>query len=186
MKRLFIATQITLNESYLNLIACLKSGCRHDDIVWVNHDLQHLTLRFLGATPENQIPALKEMLGKIVADTQSFSLEMNKLGVFGSRYAPSVIWLGFNEFEPFSNLFNTVESELCKLGFQPNYGNFVPHITAGRVKKVDSKKRFWELIEKSQPESSQLLDIKEISLIQSHLTTQGPVYKVLDSYMLKQ
>jgi RNA 2',3'-cyclic 3'-phosphodiesterase len=186
MKRLFIATQICLNQSYLDLIGGLRKECSYDDIVWVNNDLQHLTLRFLGATSEIRIPLLMEMLDEVASVTEPFKMKMNKLGVFGSRYSPSVIWLGFEEFEGYRKLFEKVEENLEKMDFEPNHGNFVPHITLGRIKKIDNKKRFWEIIEKSQPVNFQIIDINEISLIQSHLTTQGPIYKTLRNFSLKR
>jgi len=185
MKRLFIAAKICLNQPSLDLIAGLRKECSYDEIVWVNNDLQHLTLRFLGATPEIRISPLMEMIEKVTSVTEPFKMKMNKLGVFGSRYSPSVIWLGFEEFECYRKLFEKVEENLVKMDFEPNHGNFVPHITLGRIKKIDNKKRFWEIIEKSKPLNPQIINIDEISLIQSHLTTQGPIYKMLRNFSLR-
>lgn len=184
MKRLFIAAKISFSQPLLELIASLRKECSYDDIVWVNNELQHLTLRFLGATPENKISPLIEMLSEVTAVTESFKMEINKLGVFGSRYAPIVIWLGFEEFGCYQTLFKKVEENLVQMDFEPNRGNFVPHITLGRIKKIDSKKQFWKTIEKAKPLSSQILNIEEISLIQSHLTTQGPIYKTVQNFRL--
>ena len=64
-------------------------------------------------------------------------------------------------------------------GFQKNYGNFVPHVTVGRIKKIDHKKRFWETIEKRQPNFLQTIPVRQLKLIQSKLTNEGPVYKTL-------
>ena len=186
MKRLFIATKICLNQSYLDLIAGLRKECTYDEIVWVNNDLQHLTLRFLGETPEKSIFSLIDIIERVTSDTEPFKMKMNKLGVFGSRYSPSVIWFGFDEFECFRKLFEKVEENLVKMDFEPNHGNFVPHITLGRIKKIDNKKRFWKIIEKYQPENFQIIDINEISIIQSRLTTQGPIYKTLQNFRLKR
>ncbi len=186
MKRLFIAAKICLDQPFLELIGTLRKECSYDDIVWVNNNLQHLTLRFLGATPESKILSLIKMLKEVTSATKSFKMEINKLGVFGSRYAPKVVWLGFEEFEYYQNLFKIVEENLVLMGFEPNQGNFVPHITLGRIKKLDSTKRFWKTIEKSGPHSSQVINIEEISLIQSHLTTQGPIYKTLHSFRLQR
>ena len=185
MKRLFIAANICLDQPYLDLIAGLRKECSYDNIVWVNNDLQHLTLRFLGATPEAVISPLVDMVDEVASVTEPFKMKMNKLGVFGSRYSPSVIWLGFDEFECFRKLFEKVEENLVKMNFDPNHGNFVPHITLGRIKKIDNKRHFWNTIDKLQPVNFQIIDINEISLIQSRLTTQGPIYKVLKNFSLK-
>ena len=54
MKRLFIATKIELNEQYMSLMRQLQRQLSGDKIVWVDSQLQHLTLRFLGQTADNQ------------------------------------------------------------------------------------------------------------------------------------
>lgn len=179
MKRLFIATKIELNEQYMSLIRQLQRQLSGDKIVWVDSQLQHLTLRFLGQTPESQIPKLKNILNEVAQQTHAFSLNLDKLGIFGSKYAPEVLWLGFSEFEPYVSLFNTLEERLLALGFEPNHGNVVPHITLGRIKETQSKKYFWKVFEQNQPTFSQGISINEITLFQSHLQTTGPIYKPL-------
>jgi len=179
MKRLFIAVNIELSNEFQALTQQLRNDLRNDDIVWVKNNLQHLTLRFLGETPETKIEPITNILSSIANSTQVFDLQLDKMGVFGSKYAPTVLWYGFSEFSLFKNLFENLEKELLQIGFQGNYGNFVPHITVGRIKKVDNKKRFWETIEKRQPHFSQTISIHHLSLVQSKLTNEGPVYKTL-------
>ncbi|MEG1555286.1 MAG: 2'-5' RNA ligase family protein, partial [Bacteroidales bacterium] len=70
------------------------------------------------------------------------------------------------------------------LDFEPNHGNFVPHITLGRIKKVDDKKHFWKLIDTSKPDFTQVISIDEIILFQSKLTPSGPLYKVIETFSL--
>lgn len=58
MKRLFIATKIELDSSFAQLRLKLQSELRHNNIVWVEDSLRHLTLRFLGAPPTERIVGL--------------------------------------------------------------------------------------------------------------------------------
>ncbi len=185
MKRLFIATKITLGAEYQQLVAQLKQELRHDDIIWVKNEVQHLTLRFLGATPDSQIPGIKRALEEVCRESTPFYLDLNKLGAFGSRYKPDVLWLGFNEFFFYKQLFEKLETRLLDLGLEPAYGNFVPHITLGRVKHVINKQRFWKSVEKLSPTVSQMLPITEMTLYQSFLHKDGPEYKPLATYKLK-
>ena len=186
MKRLFIATKVELNEQYMSLTRQLQRQLSGDRIVWVDSQLRHLTLRFLGQTPDYQIPKLKKILNEVANQTQAFTLNMDKLGIFGSQYAPSVLWLGFSTFEPYRQLFENLENQLLKLGFDPNQGNVVPHITLGRIKETQSKKYFWKVFENCQPAFSQNIPINEITLFQSHLQPTGPIYKALHTAYLKQ
>ena len=186
MKRLFIATKIELNEQHMSLMRQLLRQLSGDKIVWVDSQLQHLTLRFLGQTADDQIPKLKKVLNEVANQTQAFTLNMDKLGIFGSKYAPSVIWLGFSEFEAYKMLFERMEERILDLGFEPNHGNMVPHITLGRIKETQSKKYFWKVFENNYPTFSQSIPINEITLYQSHLQTTGPIYKTLHTAYLKQ
>jgi len=182
MKRLFIAVDIELSEQFQNLTQQLHLDLRNDEIVWVRSGLQHLTLRFLGETPEAKIEPVSNALSSLAKNTQPFELQLDKMGVFGSKYAPATLWYGFSEFALFKSLFEKLEKELSLIGFSTNYGNFVPHITVGRIKKVDNKKRFWETIEKRQPQFSQTISVNHLKLIQSKLTNDGPVYKTLGNF----
>jgi len=179
MKRLFIAVDIELLNEFQKLTQNLKTDLKNDSIVWVKNDLQHITLRFLGETPDYKIEPVANILSNLANATQAFTLHLDKMGIFGSKYAPTTLWYGFSEFTLLQNLFEKLEKELTEFGFEKNYGNFVPHITVGRIKKVDNKKRFWETIEKWQPQFSQTVQVSHIKLMQSKLHNDGPVYKTL-------
>jgi 2'-5' RNA ligase len=185
MRRLFIATKYQLSNSHLTLLADLKRFMHNDEVVWVNVPLQHITLRFLGATPEPLVQPVADMLTAIAQEVSTFSLSMNKLGVFGSRYAPRVIWLGFEHFEAYQQLFDKLENRLLSMGFEANYGNTVPHLTLGRIRKIDNKKRFWSWITEHAAIEPQKVTFDELTLFQSFLTPQGPVYKPLKKIKLK-
>lgn len=186
MKRLFIATPIiTLSAEIQKISADLRFRLRHDDIVWVKGEVQHLTMRFLGATPPQLEAGTRRALSDVCAHHAPFTLTINKIGVFGSHYHPKVLWLGFDHFEPFKAVFEDLEPRLQSLGFEPNEGNFVPHITLGRIKNLHSKDKFWESVEAVQQQPfAQELQISSLNLYQSFLHKEGPEYKVISSSRL--
>ncbi|MCL2246376.1 MAG: RNA 2',3'-cyclic phosphodiesterase [Lentimicrobiaceae bacterium] len=183
MKRLFIAVDVELSDQFQTLTQQLHADLRNDEIVWVKNELQHLTLRFLGETPEAKIESVLHALSTVAGTTEPFELKLDKLGVFGSKYAPDTLWFGFSEFSNFRNLFEMLEKELLQMGFHENYGNFVPHVSVGRIKKVDHKKRFWETIEQRQPQFSQMIPVQQLKLIQSKLSNNGPHYKTIKNFV---
>ncbi len=177
MKRTFIAIKIDLAEEYAELLRELQRHTSFDDIVWVKDALHHLTLRFIGKTPEDKISKISQLVNVIAAETPNFTLKINKLGVFGSRYCPKVIWLGFEQNDTLNTLFQQIEKKLVEeLGFEPAEGNWVPHLTLGRIKKIDDKKRFWQLIERMQPTYQQEIEVNEITFFRSQLEKEGPIY----------
>lgn len=186
MKRLFIATPVvSLAPETEATIARLRQNLRHDDIVWVKDDVRHLTLRFLGATPKQKVPEIREAMQRNFQDFDPFTMNITKIGVFGSKYKPEVLWLGFDNFSDFEALFNKIEPELQNIGYESNRGNFVPHITLGRVKKTISKQKFWCAVdEASSSFVGQKIQITALNLYQSFLNKDGPEYKVLFSSKL--
>ena len=182
---MFIAFKMELAEEYGMLLNRLKTGTRFDYVKWVEGDLQHLTLRFLGKTPDSKIATLCQILAEVSKETEPFTLKINKLGVFGSHYHPTTLWLGFEEQPILNQLFEKMEVRLTQeLGFKPNDGNFVPHLTLGRIKKIDNKKRFWELFESSQLNYFQEFTINEMILYRSQLEKEKPIYTEMGKWKL--
>ena len=185
MKRLFIAFKLDLSSEYDMMLKQLKLATRFDEIKWVEGHLQHLTLKFLGKTPEPKIEPLCQNLAQIAKETEPFKMKISKLGVFGSQYRPTTLWLGFENQPILNQLFDKVENRLTsELGFEANDGNFVPHLTLGRIKKMDNKKRFWEAINKNQPTYFQGFTINEMILYRSQLEKEGPIYTELGKWEL--
>ncbi len=180
MKRLFIATGIiTLSPELQKWKSGLRYALRHDDLVWVQESVCHLTLRFLGATPDSRLPAIRQAMAQVAANHSSMTLSLDKAGVFGSRYAPKVLWLGFEDFAELKSLFAELEQKLTAEGFEPAYGNFVPHVTMARIKQVVDKRKFWQTIESNRLLVKQQVQINELTLYQSFLHKEGPEYKPL-------
>ena len=186
MKRLFIAIPITLDPEFVALGEQLKARTGYDRIVWTQAEVQHLTLRFLGETPDNKIEPLITALGTIFNDVRRFQLTIDKLGVFGSHYKPTTLWLGFQDFEVLKPIHERIEETLPTLGFEADHGNFVPHITLGRIKEIANKNKFWQLFEHSQPTHQQTIDVKQIILYRSKLRPEGPVYTEMAHWDLKE
>lgn len=179
MPRTFIAIKINLSPEYDALKKELQRRTTYDDIVWVANELNHLTLRFIGKTPSQQVAQLKKLLAEIAWKTPCFSLKISNLGLFGSRYCPRVVWLGFEQQPVLTQLVEDINDKLEELGFEPAEGNFVPHITLGRIKNIHNKKKFSELIEELQPAFKQEIEIREIILYKSQLEKDGPIYTEL-------
>lgn len=185
MKRLFIAIPIQLDKEFTHCVERLKQGTSNDRITWVQTHVQHLTLRFLGETPEGDIEPLMQALDNVFREEKGFDLKVDKLGVFGSHYKPTALWLGFSDFELLKNLHEKIEQALSTVGIAPDRGNFVPHITLGRVKNILDKNKFWNLFQQSQPHHQQKIMVNRVVLYQSKLHKDGPVYRELKSWPLE-
>ena len=177
-KRLFIGVEVVPDERFLSVYDKLKSQTtKLDKINWVSPDLMHITLKFLGETPTEKISDIVENLRIACKDVAPFVVNIGRIGLFGSRYQPRVLWLGVNNAEILQSLHHSIEKQMRKLGFPPNIGNFVPHLTLARINKIDDKKRFIQQIEQNQTTQIQQVAVKEIILYESILLNRIPVYE---------
>ncbi|MCD4682564.1 MAG: RNA 2',3'-cyclic phosphodiesterase [Bacteroidales bacterium] len=185
MKRIFTAIKINPNDKSLQIYNELKSACRNDKINWVEPHNLHITLKFFGETEENKIPDIVSALLEIAKHHTGFSFYLKDVGIFGSHYKPKVIWFGVDRMGELKALANDVLNGMGDLGFERDRQNFVPHLTIGRIKFTDNKRLFQETIEKYKSVDIQKQTINQFFLIESFLGSQGPVYKILESFQLQ-
>lgn len=184
MKRIFAAVKIHPNEVLMDVHEALKSACKYDRITWVNPDNMHITLKFFGETEEERIPAIKNQLQKLVSGHYAFDLHLKGIGVFGSKYKPRVVWIGMDPNPDLVNLGQNILDEMESLGFMKDRQNFVPHLTLGRIKFVDDKNRFFELIQSYGDTPISTEKVYEVVLYESLLSQSGPKYYPLDTFGL--
>jgi 2'-5' RNA ligase len=178
VKRLFIAIDTVPDSSFVDVYTKIKSSStKLDKINWVKPDLIHATLKFLGETPEEKIPSILKGLEGVVSNISPFSLKIGRIGVFGSRYQPRVLWFGIDKNPIIEQLHVQLQKEMRKLDFKYDVGNFVPHITVARINKIDNKRKFWETIEAVQTSFIQEIEVKEVILYESILNGHIPVYQ---------
>ena len=111
-------------------------------------------------------------------------MHINKTGIFGSSYQPRVIWFGIDNNPVLSNLAENTLNNMAAIGFERDRQNFVPHLTIGRIKYVDDKKYFNQIIERYSASDIQKVSVTEIYLYESILRKEGPIYNVVKSFKL--
>ncbi len=164
----------------------LKSGMRHEEIKWVEEHNIHVTLKFFGETAERKINTITGVLRECAGNAVPVVLKLSGLGIFGSSYAPKVIWVGIEPFKEVADLMKTVHSSLAVAGFEADRQNLVPHLTLGRIKFLHDKVLFRHILEQHKTIASEPVHIGEIILYESILRREGPEYIVLDRFPLKK
>lgn len=184
MKRLFAAVKIHPTDNFISTYDDLRKGLRFADIKWVPPENIHVTLKFFGETDEEGIPDINQVLGIVAKDHQPFTLDLKDVGIFGSSYAPRVIWFGMDRAEPLVKLANHVLKEVETIGWERDRQNFVAHLTVGRVNFVPDKRLFQKVIDDLKDIYIQPVQVKEIHLYESILRKEGPLYKVIKTFAL--
>ena len=185
MKRIFAAIKIFPDENFLKLYYRLKSGLKHDKIKWVEPENIHITLKFFGETEETKINSIINVFNKVTEDFKSFDPELENVGIFGSSYKPKVIWFGIKNNEQLINLSNSVNENLIPVGYISDRQNFVPHLTVARIKFLNDKRLFRQIIDKNKTIKIQKIKVDKIYLFESILKHEGPIYNVIEEFPLK-
>jgi 2'-5' RNA ligase len=154
------------------------------DVKWESTPKLHITLRFLGDTPE-------ELLRDFVLYNEGVSrrfpplpIRYRGVGCFPGPHDPRVIWAGVEDpGGTMAALQAGIEEAVCRLGLPPERKRFHAHVTLGRVKGRRGMHRLLEMME------SAILDgpsatVGEFTLMKSILRPGGSEYTVLHSFPL--
>jgi len=177
--RTFIA--LNFSDSFKQKISFSKY--KINGIKWVETQNIHLTLVFLGdIIKENNLEILKNSVS-CVSRFKKFNITISHSGAFPDFERPRVLWLGIDKGEnEILNIYSVLSNKLKENGFIFE-ARFSPHITIGRVKgKID--KKFIEEFKNYKIDNNLEEEILSVDIMQSLLTSSGPIYKNIYSEKL--
>lgn len=175
--RLFIA--ITLPKEVRDHLYDL--GCQVDrnlaKVHWVAKKNLHLTLKFLGNVPNDDVKEVANALDDV--SFTSFRLKLTKVGFYPGGFVINVVWVGVDNEEMVVELQKLVDSETL------TFGDMKPgaHITLGRVKFVKDKKGLLDKVNNLEVKPLEF-EVNSFTLLKSILTKDGPNYEVVKEYKL--
>jgi len=166
----------------------LKSGSRAP-IKWVDPDIIHLTLKFLGNISPDIIGRITAALEEACHGVIPLHLEITEPGVFPNTRRVQVVWVGLTgEVERLGQLQKCIDSRLEPLGFKAETRPFAPHLTLARVREQatpDERQNLGQLVTGATLEGGGSLNVEAVHLMRSQLTSKGPVYTRIGSVTLK-
>jgi 2'-5' RNA ligase len=152
----------------------------HADVRWVSPDKIHLTLRFFGNIEESRVDLILKSIEEPIRNTLPFSLKVRGVGAFPSLKNPRVIWMGLVDGkEVLVSFQKQMESQLEKIGFQPDDRPFHPHLTLGRMKSSQGREDLAGRMEKHKEEEFGDFPVERVVLFKSDLRPTGPIYTPL-------
>lgn len=159
----------------------LDVQCGPNAVRWTRAAQLHLTLRFYGNVPGEQLEALKGALHRAAVGTSPLSLTARGLGCFPSSQRPNIIWLGLEgDLDELEKLQARIEQESAGFGNHSEDRKFHPHLTIGRVKASGRHaRRVGEIIQSTELASLGTWEVNEITLMQSQLLPTGSIYTPL-------
>ncbi len=176
-KRLFIA--IPFSDSVVKKLAEYGNSYNSNDINWTEENNLHITAHFLGNVDENLIPIIDQTLNKLISARRRFILNYNKILLAPPGRTPNMLWAVFFPSQEFSALCNLVSSALGNIVNNRDHNQPIPHITLCRFKNGFAANR----VRVKQIKLDNIL-VSKCQLIESNLTPNGPIYKILFEYNL--
>lgn len=180
--RLFVALQIP--EAVKNQIFDLRESIVNDSkLKWEPSEKIHLTLKFLGDFPVDQISEIKSDI-EFLSEYHSLKCILTKFDFFYRDKVPSILWAGLEIEETINEIVKKLNETFKKHSIPAEEKRFKPHLTLLRIKRnveagfVSSFKNFtFKPI---------LFKANTITLYKSELNKFGSKYYELQNYKLKE
>ena len=187
--RLFIAVELPSQalSALSNLIHGLRASALGGMRLVTTKNI-HLTLKFLGDTKADRLPALMASLDGLTGRTAPFALELGDVGGFPNLNRTRVLWVGLaGEIQPLYGLVSLIEEACVALDFKANAQPFSPHLTVARMRdsaSPEARRKAGETLTSLPWEKGVPIPIDSFKLIQSTLAPQGSIYETLHTVSL--
>lgn len=166
----------------------LQRNCPPGVVRWTRPEQFHLTLKFLGDVPADQVPALEKSTAAVCAGLPALGLSARGIGFFPGAKKPRVIWVGASDGAGrLSDLHGKLDEALRWLAPTERSEKFAGHITLGRFKPGHHAAipRLLELAGEIHQRHFGDWLAGEVEIIRSELTAAGADHVPLASFQLR-
>jgi 2'-5' RNA ligase len=174
MTRAFIALELTNDiKDQLAIAQQTLRGCKAR-LTFVDPELIHITVKFLGEVDDKKLREVMDALAKV-----SFVPYPVTTGIVtvNNKNRPHTVWCTIQDTGESERLFVLIEDALAPLGFARETRRFTPHATIARVKSFDPS--LFTALNTLNAASYGSCRINGMKLKKSTLLPQGPVYEDL-------
>ena len=143
--RLFVAVPVPADA--VRAVSALVEGVRaadgaaivgpirrgSNDVRWVRLDGLHVTLRFIGPTPDEKVEAVGRAVRTVAGASAPFDVRLAGAGAFPTPDRPRALWLGVDDgAKQLEDLAARLDAELVSLGWPADGRPFRAHLTLAR------------------------------------------------------
>ncbi len=163
-----------------------KVDIRKGDVKWVEPESMHLTLKFLGEVPDNQVVQVCNITKDVAGRHRRFDFVVREGGSFGGHSA-RVLWIGAGlDCPELLEVQQDLEDDLADAGWPQESRQFSGHLTLCRIRNSKAGEKLGRLIEQYHDYDLGVVHAGSITVFESQLTGQGPLYTPLGSYRLSE
>jgi len=188
-RRLFVAIPApeAVRAEMLRVQRELEPFAPRNVVRWTKPEQFHLTLKFLGDVPANQVEALQKSVLAACGNCPALRLRAQDIGFFPNDRSPRVIWAGVNDAE---NRLPDLQKEIGRavrhFVEKPGAENFAGHLTLGRFKSF-RRRGVEEIVRRAAAIPDRLFGewtAEEVELVQSDLSPSEARHTRLAAFRL--
>ena len=155
-------------------------------IRWVDPELIHLTVKFLGEVSPETVDELAPTIGAVTTGCRAFDMNIDGVGGFPNLKRPRVLYADCEAGPQLEIVHDGVERAMQALGFPLEGRPFRPHLTLGRAAR-DARAPAWSGLNRiaSAIRMDELAHVSSIDVMESRLHSKGPEYFVRSSVTLE-
>ncbi len=146
---------------------------------FVERENLHLTITFLGNIREEEVGSLKKKLDMITKDTERFQINLSGLKVIPNENYVRVLGISIKDNGEMADLIKNIGNAVGGKYYETN------KLTLCRVKTVKDKNNLRDFIEKNHDVKIGDFEVKNIALVKSVLSRNGPLYETVEKFELK-
>ena len=180
--RLFVA--VSIPDRHLERIDAEIAPFR-DKVVnarWIDIENQHVTLKFLGSTPEDRLADVERVCSMVATSNAPAEVSLTGTGAFPSERRVRVLWVGLDDPEGLlTRLAGDLEQAFEPLGYASEARAFTPHLTLCRFKIPVPLKAGLPTVDVSDLGS---FPIDRLELYRSYLSPKGARYERIGEFPL--
>ena len=155
---------------------------------WVHLDTLHVTLRFLGDTPPDRVPAVVDAVREGVGPRPSFDVRLGGAGSFPPEGRKiRALWLGIIDGSiELGSIVDDLSPPLARLGWPAEARPFRPHLTVARTDATGIRDAVLtaRALEAAAEEWTTAFTVDRVVLFRSHLGGGRPRHEALDEILL--
>ncbi len=150
---------------------------------WSRIDNIHLTLKFFGNIPKEQLPRISAAAERVAQDS-CFQIRIGGTGVFPKPSRAQVLWIGVDDPSGrLSALQQRLEEEFAAEGFAKEGRAYRPHLTIARIRRPEGSRRLAEThLQMSFKQTP--ITVKDFVVFRSELSSKGSRYTAISRHTL--
>jgi 2'-5' RNA ligase len=185
--RAFVAVEIPADLLEVLAVVQAELGRRGMRARWARAQNLHLTLKFMGSLPADQVDRVRAALCSAAAEHDAFGLTAEGLGVFPGMRRPRVLWVGLSgATAALVRLQRGLDDQLEAAGFSREARDFHGHLTLGRFTEEAAARGIADVVSAYASKRFGSFEVREVVLFQSELQPQGAVYTALARAPLRE